>query len=285
MQINNPFLTFSINCCGTLLHLDTPIIMGILNLSADSFYSNNSKIDIKNCIQKTKSMLQDGATIIDIGAVSSKPGATYISIEEELQLLRNIAKEVIEQFPTTLFSIDTCRAEVAAFAHDIGFKIINDISGGTHDATMFTTAAKRKMPVIIMHKQGTPDTMQNNPNYNDVVLEVAEFFIQQTNKALSEGVFDVVLDVGFGFGKTLEHNYKLVNNISYFHQLNYPLLAGISRKSMLHQPLSISPNEALNATTFVHSKLLDRGVQIYRVHDVKAMKEAIILQQLIYKNT
>jgi dihydropteroate synthase len=284
MQINDPFFNYSLNCAGKLLTLYEPVIMGILNLTDDSFYDGGKYNSLDAAIAQTEKMIHEGAQIIDIGAASSKPGASVVPMVDEQKKIKLIAKALVSRFADTVFSIDTTSSIVAQTAIDEGCSMINDVSGGCDDAAMYRVAAANKVPYIMMHRQGIAATMQLNPNYENVVLDIADFYKAQIPKARDTGMLDVIIDVGFGFGKSITHNYQLLNMIDFFHQFNCPLLAGVSRKSMLYKPLHIEPAEALSATTYLHSKLLDKGVQLYRVHDVQAMQQAITLQKLIKQN-
>ncbi|MGV6845998.1 MAG: dihydropteroate synthase [Lutibacter sp.] len=274
---------FSINCKGKLIDLSTPKVMGILNLTSDSFYDGGKYLTEKAILNQAEKMLNEGATFIDIGAFSSRPGAQFISEKEELNKLLPIIKLLIKTFPEIIISIDTFRSEVAKQSIAHGASIINDISGGNLDSKMFETIAHLQVPYIIMHMQGTPSDMQHNPSYENVVTELIYWFSKKLNELRKLGVNDTIIDVGFGFGKTLEHNYKLLSHLQLFKNLEVPMLVGLSRKSMLYKPLKTNPEKALDATTSANTLALLNGAHILRVHDVSAAISAIKIVDL-YKN-
>lgn len=260
-----------------LISLDQPKIMGILNITEDSFYDGGKNNSLKKALNHTEKMIEEGATFIDIGVATSKPGSTLIQPEKELELLLPFLSQLIKRFPNTHFSIDTYNSEVAKTSLDMGVSMINDISGGILDPEMFEVVAQHPVPYVMMHMQGTPENMQLNPRYDNVVTDVSLFFSSQLKKATNAGIQDVLIDPGFGFGKKTEHNFQLLKNISHLSMLKCPILMGVSRKSMIYKTLEISPREALNGTTALHAWGLERGVQILRVHDVKEAKECIDL--------
>ena len=271
----------TINCNGNLIDLSLPKVMGILNITPDSFFDGGKYKNESEILQQTEKMLLEGATFIDVGAYSSRPGATHISEEEELQRIIPVIKLLVKHFPTILISVDTFRSKVAAESIKNGAAMINDISGGKMDDNMFETVAKLQVPYIVMHMQGTPLNMQKNPQYEDVTKEVISFFAEQIFKLHQLKLNDIIIDVGFGFGKTMEHNYELLKNLSLFKNLEVPILAGVSRKSMVYKPIETSAKEALNATTSVNTIALLNGATILRVHDVKEAVEAVkIVEQL-----
>lgn len=271
----------TINCKGRLIDFSTPRVMGILNSTPDSFFDGGKYKNETDILKQAEKMLFEGATFIDIGAYSSRPGATHISEEEELSRLIPIVELLIAHFPTITISIDTFRSGVARKSIEAGAAIINDISGGKMDADMFSTIAELRVPYIMMHMIGTPQNMQRNPSYEDVTKEVISFFAEQIHQLNQLQVSDVIIDVGFGFGKTQAHNYELLKNLELFKNLNAPILSGISRKSMLYKPLNITQYEALNATTVANTIALLNGTNILRVHDVKEAIEAVkIVEQL-----
>ncbi len=271
----------TINCKGSLIDLTTPKVMGILNITPDSFFDGGKYKNETDILNQTEKMLKEGATFIDVGAYSSRPGAKHISEEEELQRIVPVIDLLINKFPEVLISVDSFRSRVVEETINHGAAIVNDISGGTMDEAMFNTVAKLQVPYIMMHMQGTPQNMQKNPVYNDVVKEVISFFADQIFKLRALKVNDVVIDVGFGFGKTVEHNYELLNKLQLFKNLDVPILTGVSRKSMLYNVLGISAKEALNATTVANTIALLNGTSILRVHDVKEAVEAVtIVNQL-----
>ncbi len=270
---------FTLNCCSNLLTIDSPIVMGIINATPDSFYKGNIKDDILGLAAQ---MLSDGATILDIGGQSTKPNSTLHSAKEEMDRILPFIKKINTAFPNALISVDTFYSEVAKAAVDVGATIINDISAGNMDKEMLKTVAQLNTPYVCMHMQGTPATMQQNPSYENSTKEVLDFFVKKINECKSAGVKDVVIDPGFGFGKTIDHNYTLLKNLSIFSMLDSPILVGLSRKSIVYKPLHTSANEALNGTTALNMIALLNGASLLRVHDVKEAKEAIDLFN-IYK--
>jgi dihydropteroate synthase len=272
----------NINCNGKLLDLSKPIVMGILNITPDSFYDGGNYLTIETIKTQVKKMLDDGATIIDIGAYSSRPGATHISENEEIKRLTPVLKMMLKQFPEAIVSVDTFRANIADIVtKEYGVSIINDISAGEMDKNMFETIAKINVPYIIMHMKGTPQNMQQNPVYKDVIDEIIAYFSKKVGQLKKLGVHDLILDPGFGFGKTLDHNYQLLNKLDNLAIFEYPVLAGLSRKSMIYKFLNNSPQQALNGTTVVNTLALTKGASILRVHDVKEAKEAIDLHEIM----
>jgi dihydropteroate synthase len=271
----------TINCNGSLIDLSIPKVMGILNITPDSFYDGGKYKNKSEILIQTEKMLSDGATFIDIGAYSSRPGAKHISEEEELQRIIPVVKLLIEKFPGILISVDTFRSKVAKETIEIGAALINDISGGKMDENMFKTIAELQVPYILMHMQGTPQNMQKNPSYKNVTKDLISFFAAQIFELRQLQVKDVIIDVGFGFGKTLVHNYQLLKDLALFKSLDTPVLAGISRKSMLYKPLNSSAQEALNATTSANTIALLNGANILRVHDVKEAFEATKIVNLL----
>ena len=267
----------TINCKGTLLDLNSPKVMGILNITPDSFYDGGMYKDEISILNQTEKMLIDGATFIDVGAYSSRPGAAEVSEEEELKRIVPVIELLIKKFPDIIISVDTFRSKVAKETISLGAAIINDISGGNLDSKMYETIAKLEVPYILMHMAGTPKTMQNNPTYEDVTKDLIYFFSEKIDQLHRLNVSDIIIDVGFGFGKTIEHNFQLLRNMSLFQHLDKPILAGLSRKSMLYKTLDISAQEALNATTSANTIALLNGANILRVHDVKEAVEAVTL--------
>ncbi len=265
----------TINCKGSLIDLSTPKVMGILNITPDSFFDGGKYKNEEEILVQSKKMLDEGATFIDVGAYSSRPGAKHISEEDELNRILPVVELLVRNFPEIIISVDTFRSSVAEESIKIGAALINDISGGKMDKKMFNTIAKLQVPYIMMHMQGRPQDMQLNPVYEDVVTEVISFFADQLFKLRQLKVNDVVIDVGFGFGKTITHNYELLEKLSLFKNLEVPILTGVSRKSMLYKLLGILPKEALNATTVANTIALLNGTSILRVHDVKEAIEAI----------
>jgi dihydropteroate synthase len=255
----------------------TPLLMGILNSTPDSFFDGGLYTSEVKWLQKTADMIEAGADIIDIGAYSTRPGAVNITEEEELERLIPVITSVRRHFPEQIISVDSFRASVVEKAVGEGANIINDISGGTIDNAMFPVVARLQVPYILMHIKGTPQTMQVAPTYENVVTEVNAYFEERIKLLQELDFFKIIIDPGFGFGKTLEHNFELFNNLEKFQSFNAPLLVGISRKSMIHKVLNISSKEALNGTTILNTLALTKGASILRVHDVKEAKEVIDL--------
>ena len=267
----------TINCNGSLIDLSTPLVMGILNLTPDSFHDGGQHSGIDEILRHVEQMLSEGADIIDIGGMSSKPGSTIISIEEELKRVIIPIQEIHKLFPNAILSIDTIHARVAEEAVAHGVSIVNDISAGTLDADMLPTVARLCTPYIIMHIQGTPETMQANPTYTNVVTEVIDHLAARVKVCRIAGIHDIIIDPGFGFGKTNEHNFQLLKGLSLFKMLGCPILAGLSRKSMITKTLGIKNADALNGTTALNTIALLNGANILRVHDVKEAKEVVKL--------
>jgi dihydropteroate synthase len=259
------------------IKIDKPIVMGILNVTPDSFFDGRNDLTEANIIRKINAMEYDGAKIIDIGGYSTRPGADKVSEEEELKRVLPIVKLITSNFKDLDISIDTFRGSVAQKCVEAGATIINDVSGGTLDQNMFNCIADLKVPYVLMHMQGNPETMQDNPTYNNVVEEVKNYFEEKINQLNQLGINDIILDPGFGFGKTVEHNYKLLNNLDAFKTFGLPIMAGVSRKSMINKVLDTTPEEALNGTTVLNTIALTKGANILRVHDVKEANECIKL--------
>ena len=255
--------------------------MGILNITPDSFYDGGKYKNEADILFQTEKMLTEGATFIDVGAYSSRPGAAHISEKEELKRILPVIELLVKYFPEIIISVDTFRSEIAKKTIENGAAIINDISGGKMDEKMFQTVAELQVPYILMHMLGTPQNMQQNPVYEDVTKDIIRFFSEQIFKLHQLKMNDIIIDMGFGFGKTLQHNYEILSNLALFKNLDAPILIGVSRKSMLYKPLDITANEALNATTAANTIALLNGANILRVHDVKEAVEAIkIVNQL-----
>jgi len=273
----------SINCNGTLIDLTSPKVMGILNITPDSFFDGGKYKNETEIISQVEKMLAEGATFIDVGAYSSRPGAKHISEQEELERILPVVKTLVKEFPEILISIDTFRGNIAEKCIESGACIINDISAGSIDPTLFKTIAKLQVPYIIMHMQGTPQNMQANPTYKNIVTDILNLFSEKIFELRALGVNDIIADVGFGFGKTIEQNYSLLNNLALFQNLEIPLLTGVSRKSMLYKPLELIPEKALNATTVANTIAVLNGTAILRVHDVKEAVETIKIIELLNK--
>ena len=267
----------TINCNSRLIDLNLPKVMGILNVTPNSFYDGGKHNEINSIMHQVDKMLSEGADFIDIGAYSSKPSAEFVSEEEEIKRLVPIIKELVDHFPTIVLSVDTFRANVAKVAVEHGAGIINDISAGLLDEKMLETVADLKVPYIMMHMRGNPQTMQSLTNYEDIVKEMIFYFSERIQKARSYGISDIVIDPGFGFAKTLEQNYEVLHKMELFSMLELPLLAGVSRKSMIYKVLENSPQEALNGTSVLNTIALQKGAKILRVHDVKEAVECIKL--------
>ena len=267
----------TINCKGTLINLSTPKVMGIVNVTPDSFFDGGKLTDADAVVFQVEKMLQEGATFIDLGGYSSKPGAEFVSETEELNRVIPVVKLLVEKFPDILLSIDTFRSEVAKQAIENGAALINDISAGLLDENMLETVAKLQVPYIMMHMKDTPKTMQSLANYEDLLKEMNFYFSERIAKARGFGLNDIIIDPGFGFAKTLEQNYELLQNLELLQFHDLPILAGISRKSMIYKALETSPEHALNGTTFLHAFCLQKGTNILRVHDVKEAVECVKL--------
>jgi len=266
---------YSFNCGGKLIAPELPLVMGILNITPDSFYDGGKYQNEKSILKRVEQMLSEGAGIIDIGAVSTRPGSQSVDKKEEHNRLIPALKAVVKEFPDAIISIDTYRSAVAAAAVSEGAHIINDISAGGFDAKMFDTIAKLNVPYIMMHMQGTPQNMQLNPQYDDVVNDIILFFAKKITQLTRAGAKDIIVDPGFGFGKTVEQNYELLNGLDYFKTIEAPLMVGISRKSMIYKLLETTSEEALNGTSVAHSIALMKGADMLRVHDVKEAVQAI----------
>ena len=269
----------NINIRGKLFDLSKPKVMGILNLTPDSFYDGGVHNEINNIENHVNMMVEDGMDILDIGGYSSKPGAKNISVDEELSRVIPILKHIRKIFPELVISIDTFRSKIASASLNEGADIINDISGGTLDKNMMSIVAKNNCPYILMHMQGNPQNMQNDPSYENVTLEIIQYLAQRIKIAHDNNIVDIIIDPGFGFGKTLEHNFEILNNLDKFNVLDTPILAGLSRKSMIYKTLKTSSKKALNGTSSLNTIALTKGAKILRVHDVKEAKECIILHE------
>jgi dihydropteroate synthase len=262
--------------CGYLeLDLSVPVVMGILNITPDSFYDGGRYTEREAAILRAEQMVEEGAGILDLGAASTRPGAVQPSVEEEWNRLRPALEEIRGIFPSVPISIDTWRSEIAKRAVDAGANIINDISGGTMDAKMYATIARLNVPYVCMHIQGTPETMQVAPHYDNVVEEVRNFFAEKLNLLANAGVQHVILDPGFGFGKDLQHNYALMKALDLFATFGKPLMVGVSRKSMVTRLLDVKKNDALNGTSALHMIALQKGAKILRVHDVNEAVQCV----------
>jgi len=271
----------SIRCQDKLLSLERPLVMGILNITPDSFFDGGQFNSIETAINQAQKMLQEGAGIIDLGAASSKPGSGLISSNEECDRLLPVLKELILQFPQAIFSVDTYNSATASAALNAGAHIINDISAGTIDKEMLAVVGAFKAPYIMMHMQGVPESMQDQPQYDFIVSEIKQYFALKIEEAYAAGITDIVLDPGFGFGKTVAHNFEILKYLEAFKTLNLPILAGLSRKSMIYKTLQTTPENALNGTSVLHTIALSKGAQILRVHDVAPAVECIQLMEAL----
>jgi len=269
----------NINIRGRLFDLSKPKVMGILNVTPDSFYDGGVHSEINNIENHVKKMVEDGMDILDIGGYSSKPGAKDISVDEEMSRVIPTLKHIKKIFPDLVISIDTFRSEVATTSLHEGADMINDISGGTLDENMMSVIAKNNCPYILMHMQGNPQIMQNDPRYENATLEIIQYLAQRIKIAHDNKIVDLIVDPGFGFGKTLKHNFEILNNLEKFNVLDVPILAGFSRKSMIYKTLKTSSDKALNGTSSLNTIALTKGAKILRVHDVKEAKECIILHE------
>ena len=268
---------FSLNCKGKLLAIDKPLVMGIINITPDSFYKGSSQQTNASVLAQATKMINEGAGIIDVGGQSTRPGSERISIKEELQRVLPAIEIILKNFPETIISVDTYQSKVAEECVNAGAAIINDISAGNMDSAMLSTVAKLQVPYICMHMKGTPEDMQQHPTYENVIMEVLDFFIQKVDECRRSGINDVIIDPGFGFGKTIAHNFTLLKELSAFKMLDKPIMAGLSRKSTIYKTLGVTAEEALNGTTVLNTLALQNGANILRVHDVKEAKEVIAL--------
>lgn len=271
----------TINCKGELIDLSTPKVMGILNLTPDSFYDGGKYKNESEILSQVYTMLKHGATFIDIGAYSSRPDANHISELEELNRLLPMVSIILKEFPDTIISIDTFRSQVAKQAIESGAAIVNDISAGKLDQNMLNTVAKLQVPFIMMHMKGTPQNMKQQTSYKNLIKEVLFYFSERIDQARALGIVDIIVDPGFGFAKTKEQSFEILKHLELFKMLDKPILSGVSRKSMIYRTLENSPKEALNGTTVLNTIALQKGTSILRVHDVKEALECIkLLQQL-----
>lgn len=273
----------TINIKGTILDVSSPIVMGILNITPDSFSDGGRYVSPDDAIKRAKQMDDEGASIIDIGGYSSRPNAADVSEQEEMDRVIPIIEKLLQETDRPL-SVDTFRSRVADESIRAGASLVNDISAGSDDANMISTVAEHNVPFIAMHKQGKPSNMQNNPQYSNVLEEVYSYLKHVIDKCKSAGIEDVIIDPGFGFGKSLTHNYQLLNQLDRFKSLDVPIMVGISRKSMIYKTLGVDVEDALNGTTFLHAFSLNNGTNILRVHDVKEAMECVRLFDIINEN-
>ena len=268
---------FTLNCNGKLLEINNPLVMGIINITPDSFYSGSRFTNEPDILRQVEKMINEEADIIDIGAQSTRPGAQQLSADEELKRLMPVIELLHKKFPGLIISVDTFNSLVAKESVVAGASMINDISGGNFDLDMLHVIGKLKVPYVCMHIKGTPQTMQKNPAYENVIKEIFDFFIERIDACKKAGINDVIIDPGFGFGKNKDHNFELLKNLPVFKMLERPVLAGISRKSTIYKTLGVTTDEALNGSTVLHTIALMNGANILRVHDVKEAKEAVKL--------
>ena len=281
-----PYKPYSLNLRGRLVTLERPWVMGIVNITPDSFYSGSRVTDEQTLIERVSQMLDAGADVLDLGACSTRPGSEQVSAQGEMERLQWALDIVRRLAPDAILSVDTYRADVARrCVEEWGVDIINDISGGTLDAAMFETVAQLRVPYVLMHMRGTPDTMSSLTDYDDVTADVLQWMARRIDELRQMGVADVIADPGFGFAKTMEQNYEMLARLEAFHALDAPLLVGVSRKRMIYTPLGCMADEALNGTTIVNTMALERGAHILRVHDVRAAVEAVKLTALLRQHS
>ena len=271
---------FRLNFKGNLREFSQPLVMGILNVTPDSFYESSRHNDIESLLEQAKMMINEGADILDIGGYSSRPGASFVNKQDELKRVIPAIKAIHKMFPETILSIDTFRAEVAQEAIEAGASMINDISGGQQDDNIFSVAAEFSVPYILMHMRGTPENMQDDTQYTDLIIDLNKYFSERIKLAKARGVHDIIIDPGFGFSKTLDQNYSLLHELEDLSLLGKPVLVGLSRKSMIYKKLGIKPEESLNGTTALNSIALTKGASILRVHDVAEARQVINLLKI-----
>jgi dihydropteroate synthase len=281
MQSKGIITNKTLNVRGLVLDLADPVVMGILNVTSDSFYEGSRVATEKDWLKRAEEMLNNGAAILDVGAYSSRPGASDVSEEIEIERIRQAISSLMKAFPKAILSVDTFRGKVANVAVQEGASIINDISGGSLDINMFETVARLQVPYILMHMRGTPQNMSTLTNYNNLVKELISYFQEKIVQLTSLGVKDIIIDPGFGFAKNIEQNFHLLNHLEQVHLLDKPLLVGVSRKSMIYKTLGNSVENSLNGTTVLNTIALLKGAHILRVHDVKEAREAILLHKEI----
>lgn len=273
----------TINCNGKLIDLSSPKVMGILNFTPDSFFDGGKYKSDAEILSRVEKMLSEGADFIDVGTYSSRPNAVFVSEDEEVNRMKSVMEILLKEFADAIYSIDTFRSEVAKAALDNGAAIINDISAGSLDDKMMDVVAKYQVPYIMMHMRGTPQTMPTLTHYDNLVKEILFYFSEKIAQARSKGINDLIIDVGFGFAKTIEQNFELMSKLELFQELGLPNLVGISRKGMIHKTLNIEPQDALNGTTVLNTIVLQKGANILRVHDVKEAKQTIELHKRLNK--
>ena len=280
-----PFKTYNLNLRGRLVTIDRPWVMGIINITPDSFYSGSRVTDEQTLVERVHAMLADGADVLDVGACSTRPGSEQVDAQGEMERLQWALAVIRREAPDVKLSVDTYRADVACrCVEEWGADIINDISGGTLDDRMFATIARLRVPYVLMHTRGTPETMSSMTDYENVTAEVLEWLARRIDELRQMGVADVIADPGFGFAKTMEQNYEMLARLNAFHALDAPLLVGVSRKRMIYTPLGCTADEALNGTTVINTIALEQDAHILRVHDVKAAAQAVRLLAIIREN-
>ena len=277
-------LHFSLNCKGELIDLTTPKVMGILNITPDSFYDGGRFKDSKSVLDQVEKMLVEGATFIDLGAYSSRPGADFVSLDEELKRIVPVVTLILKVFPDCIISIDSFRSRVAMECAAAGASICNDVSAGKLDPKMMETVGQLKMPYIMMHMKGSPQNMHKLTDYKHLITDIYHYFSERIQLAKEHRITDLILDLGFGFAKTTEQNYKLLRHMGFFSNINLPMLAGVSRKSMIYKVLECTAAEALNGTTALHMMALANDSKILRVHDVKQAQECVQLYNVLVKD-
>jgi len=268
---------FTLNCNGKILNLNSAVVMGIINITPDSFFEGHLNKKDTEILSMAEQMIENGVSILDIGGQSTKPGSQRIDADEELKRVIPILESIRNNFPEIIISIDTYYSKVATQAIESGADMINDISAGNLDVEMIPTVGKLNVPYVCMHMQGTPETMQLNPTYNNITLEIIQFFIKKIEACRNAGIKDIIIDPGFGFGKTIEQNFTLLRELQSLKMLDCPILVGVSRKGMIYKTLETSPEHALNGTTVANTMALINGASILRVHDVKEAKEAVTI--------
>lgn len=271
----------TLNCNGKLISLKNPIVMGIINVNEDSFHPASRATSISQILTKAEKMLKDGALILDVGAMSSRPGAQIMEMDVELNSMIPAIQALCKEFPDTVVSVDTIRSKIAEFSVQAGATMVNDISAGDFDPEMMQVIARLSVPYVMMHMQGLPATMQQNPTYTDVLMDVLKYFVDKVHIAKQVGISDILIDPGIGFGKTIEQNYALLRHLEVLRVFDFPVLVGISRKSLICKLLKISQEEALNGSTALHMFALQHGASVLRVHDVKEAIECVKLYQML----
>jgi len=271
----------TINCRGKIINLSAPLVMGVINVGPNSFYDGGKYLTRWEIIKRADALLNEGASILDVGASSTKPGSLITTVNAERKRLMPALDVVLKEFPDAIISVDTYHSSIAEEAIEKGAHIINDISAGAFDANMFATVAHLQVPYIMMHMQGTPENMQDNPRYDDIIQDITRFFAEKVFQLRQLGVHDIIIDPGFGFGKSLEDNYGLLNKLDYFKIFELPILVGLSRKSMINKVLGTTPDQALNGTTVLNTVALQKGASILRVHDAREAAQSIQLINML----